>query len=173
MVAGKTVARKMGIREESRAWIVDAPEGALRALELPPLDWADARVGKVEYIHLFATSQTGLDTAFPGLRKRLARTGALWVSWPKARQLGTDLTLNEVVRIGYGHGLVESTCLGIDATWSALRFTWPKPGKIYRNSHAELTHPRHRHSDPEPVEGEESQACPERSRGVEAERSPP
>lgn len=49
-----------------------------------------------------------------------------------------DLNLYEVIRIGNSHGLVESTCLSIDHTGSALRFTHPKPGKVYNNGHAEL-----------------------------------
>lgn len=64
--------------------------------------------------------------------------GKLWVSWPKNKQLDTDLTLPVVIKIGYSFGLVESTCLSINKTWSALKFTHPKKGKIYINSHAEL-----------------------------------
>ena len=54
------------------------------------------------------------------------------------RQLGTDLTLPEVIRIGYNHGLVESTTVSVDTTWSAIKFTHPKPGKEYRNSYGQL-----------------------------------
>ena len=62
----------------------------------------------------------------------------LWVSWPKGKQLGTDLALPHVIRIGYSHGLVESSCLSVDATWSALKFTHPKKGKTYNNSYGKL-----------------------------------
>ena len=37
------------------------------------------------------------------------------------------------IEIGYRHGLVESTCLRIDETWSGLKFTHPKRGKVYNN----------------------------------------
>jgi len=62
----------------------------------------------------------------------------LWVSWPKARKLGTDLSLPTVIKLGYSNGLVESTCLSVDDTWSALKFTHPKKGKNYHNSHGAL-----------------------------------
>lgn len=75
-----------------------------------------------------------MDSTFPRLKAHLRATGMLWVSWPKGGQLGTDLTLSEVIRIGYEHGLVESTTLSVDNTWSAIKFTHPKPGKEYRNS---------------------------------------
>lgn len=46
--------------------------------------------------------------------------------------------VGNATRIGYSHGLVESTTLSIDATWSAIKFTHPKPGKTYRNSYGQL-----------------------------------
>ncbi len=60
------------------------------------------------------------------------------MSWPKGRKLGTDLTLPHVIRIGYSHGLVESTTLSVDGTWSAMKFTHPKRGKDYKNSFGHL-----------------------------------
>jgi hypothetical protein len=65
----------------------------------------------------------------------------LWISWPKNRQLGTDLTLPTVIQIGYGHGLVESKCLSVNSTWSALKFTHPREGKAYNNSYGRLPPP--------------------------------
>jgi hypothetical protein len=62
----------------------------------------------------------------------------LWVSWPKGRAGGTDLTLRDVIAIGYRHGLVESKTISITAIWSAIKFTYPKPGKQYNNSYGRL-----------------------------------
>ena len=62
----------------------------------------------------------------------------LWVSWPKNGQLETDLSLPKIINIVYGFGLVESTALSINNTWSALKFTHPKKGKVYNNSHGTL-----------------------------------
>ena len=58
----------------------------------------------------------------------------IWVSWPR----GGALKLQTVIRIGYDSGLVESATLRIDGTWSAIKFTRPKAGKIYRNSYGKL-----------------------------------
>ena len=62
----------------------------------------------------------------------------LWVSWPKGGQLDSNLSLPKVIKIGYKFGLVESTCLRVNSIWSALKFTHPKKGKTYHNSHAKL-----------------------------------
>ena len=127
--------------------MVDAPAEAVDAMQLPELDLRTARRGTFGYIHLFVTTQAAMERTFPKLRDRLQQGGMLWVSWPKGRAMGTDLALPEVIRIGYDHGLVESTTLMIDDTWSAIKFTHPRPGKAYRNSYGKLPADRDRDRD--------------------------
>ena len=134
----RTVAAKMGVRAGARAFLVDAPPESVAAMDLPPLEVASTLTGSFDHLHLFTLTQRDLDEWVPLLRQHLAPAGTLWVSWPKGRKRGTDLTLPAVIRIGYRHGLVESTCLSIDATWSGLKFTHPKPGKHYQNSYGVL-----------------------------------
>ena len=134
----RTVSQKMGLKEGMRAFFRNAPASALRAVKLPKLSVCQALHGEFDYLHLFTTSQAEMDMAFPTLMRHLKQAGMLWVSWPKAKQLGTDLSLPHVIRIGYSHGLVESTCLSVDATWSGIKFTHPKLGKVYCNSHGQL-----------------------------------
>lgn len=134
----KLVSDKMRIKKGMRAIFVEAPEEAIAAMRLPPLSVSSNLSGKFDYVHLFVRRRAELERTLPGLKKHLAPGGKLWVSWPKSGQLGTDLKLEAVIRAGYGNGLVESTCLSINAIWSGLRFTWPIPGKTYHNSHAVL-----------------------------------
>lgn len=134
----RTVAQKMGVKDGMRACLVDAPASAVEAMDLPSLVTRESLRGIFDYLHLFVTSQTAMDAAFPVLVRHLDKGGMLWVSWPKGRQLGTDLSLPHVIRIGYSHGMVESTTLSVDATWSAMKFTHPRPGKTYRNSYGQL-----------------------------------
>ena len=134
----KTVAQKMGLQAGMRAIFVDASEDAVAAIAAPELDLAKTLAGEFDYIHLFVRDRAAMESHFPRLRAHLAPAGKLWVSWPKGRQLGTDLTLPAVIAVGYEHGLVESTTLSVDATWSAIKFTWPRPGKQYNNSFGTL-----------------------------------
>ena len=134
----KTVSQKMGLKAGMRAFFLNAPTAALQAMQLPELDASESLLGEFDYAHLFTTSQVEMDVDFPKIQRHLKQTGMLWVSWPKAKQLGTDLTLPVVIRIGYSHGLVESIALSVNTTWSGLKFTHPKAGKIYRNSHGQL-----------------------------------
>lgn len=134
----KSVAQKMGIRPGQRAFFQNAPLSALDAIGLPELKVETVLDGDFEYIHLFTTTQAEFNKQFPRLKAHLQPAGVLWVSWPKGRRQGTDLTLPSVIQIGYRHGLVESTCLSVDTTWSGLKFTHPKKGKTYHNSHGQL-----------------------------------
>ncbi len=134
----KTVSQKMGIKENSHAFFINAPVDAIDGMKLPEIDISNIMSGEFDYIHLFVKNQSEYQDTFPKLKPRLKPDGMLWVSWPKGGQLDTDLSLPKVINIGYSFGLVESTCLSINSIWSELKFTHPKKGKVYNNSHAEL-----------------------------------
>ncbi len=141
-MTSRTVAQKMGIRPGWRTHVTGAPAGVLDTLGLPALDVTAELTGEFDYLHLFVRTQEEMRARFPSLVPHLAGRGKLWVSWPKGRRLDSDLTLPKVIEIGYDFGLVESTCLSIDDTWSGLRFTHPLPGKVYANSHGTLPQQR-------------------------------
>lgn len=134
----RTVAEKMGIKTGTRTYFVQASSTILDDMNLPALDCTENLQGEFGYIHLFVKTQDDLEQQFPLMQAHLRARGMLWVSWPKGRKLGTDLTLPTIINIGYSHGLVESTTLSINSTWSAIKFTHPKPGKTYQNSYGTL-----------------------------------
>jgi hypothetical protein len=131
----------MGLKEGMRALFMNAPQSSLEAMNLPSLNITSELQGQFDYLHLFTMTQAEMDNLFPKLKRHLKPTGMLWVSWPKNRQLSTDLALPTVINIGYRHGLVESICLSVDPTWSGLKFTRPKKGKIYHNRFGQLPKP--------------------------------
>lgn len=134
----RTVAQKMGIKPNSKALFVNAPADAIEAINLPEIESTENATGEFEYIHLFVKTEVELREQFPKLKPHLKLTGMLWVSWPKNKQLGTDLSLPKVIKIGYQSGLVESTALSVNAVWSAIKFTHPKKDKEYNNSYGDL-----------------------------------
>ncbi|GAB3948906.1 DUF3052 family protein [Spirosoma harenae] len=138
MSTNKSVSEKMGIKPGARAIFIDAPAEAIESMNLPTLDIAETLSGDFDFIHLFATDQATLHKMFPILKDHVRPTGTLWVSWPKAGKLGTDLKITKVIEIGYDYGLVESKNLSVNATWTALKFTHPKEGKTYNNSYGKL-----------------------------------
>jgi len=134
----KTVAEKMGIKDGVRAIFVSAPTDAIKSIDAPSLKLSSSLRGDFDYIHFFAGSQMELDKKFPKFKSHLKPTGMLWVSWPKSGKRETDLSLTKVIKLGYDYGLVESKTLSVNETWSAIKFTYPKKGKVYNNSYGKL-----------------------------------
>lgn len=64
----------------------------------------------------------------------LQTSDMLWLSWPKAGRLSSDLGLPIVIKIDYDFGPVESTCLGVNDVWAGLKFTHARQDKVYENS---------------------------------------
>lgn len=134
----RTVAQKMGIKENSSAFFVNSDKEIMNGIQLPNPDVSIKLEGEFDYIHLFVKTQKEFIDHFPKLKPHLKSTGMLWVSWPKGGKLGTDLNIKTVIKLGYDYGLVESTCLSINDIWSGLKFTHPKKGKVYNNSYGKL-----------------------------------
>ncbi len=132
------LSKKMGIKEGMRSIFISAPAVVKNTIDLPSLEIATKLSGNFDYIHLFSKNELEFRENFPKVKAHLKPSGMLWASWPKNGQLETDLSLTNIINIGYSFGLVESTCLSINSTWSALKFTHPKKGKIYNNSHGKL-----------------------------------
>jgi hypothetical protein len=87
------VAKKMGLKADSRAYLVNALEEAVAAIALPHLEIAPKLSGDFDYIYLFVKTQDEFNDTFPRLKKHLKPTGMLWVSWPKNGKLETDLEM--------------------------------------------------------------------------------
>jgi hypothetical protein len=110
--------KKLGITASSRVALVGAPEcfGATVGVE------RNAR-GAADVIVFFASRRAELARRFGQLAERLESAGGLWVAWPKkSAKVPTDLSFEEVQRIGLEAGLVDNKSCAIDETWQALRF---------------------------------------------------
>jgi hypothetical protein len=135
----RPVWQKMGIKPGERAYYAEPPAEAIAAIDAPDIDVSTELDGLFDYINCFVITEDALHAHLTQLRPHLAKGGKLWVSWPKGGQKGTNLNIKNVIRIVYEHGLVESTNLRIDDTWTSLKCTHPKSGKIYNNSYGTLS----------------------------------
>lgn len=134
----RPTSKKLGLQDGMRAFLVNASQDILKAMNSRQLKIARTLRGTFDYIHFFTKSQAEFEKRFPRLKAHLKPDGMLWVSWPKNRKLGTDLTLTKIIELGYNYGLVESKTISIDTTWSAIKFTHPKKNKEYKNSYGRL-----------------------------------
>ena len=77
----------------------------------------------VEVLVLFTTSKDELERRFRALEQTLGPADGLWVAWPKkASKIETDLTFEDVQRIGLDAGLVDNKSAAVDGDWQAVRF---------------------------------------------------
>ncbi|RZJ00250.1 MAG: DUF3052 family protein [Rubrivivax sp.] len=138
---GASLRAKIGLKDEARAYVSGAPADVAEMLSAGPARLLKTMSGSFDFLLAFFQSEDDLDRHFQRLSGHLAARGALWVAWPKGGR-NTDLSLPRIIEIGYRHGMVESKTIAVDAAWSAIKFTAPKPGKRYRNSYGQLASQR-------------------------------
>lgn len=134
--SGTPLAKKLGIKEDHRVVLLEAP--ADFETQLAPLpegascvrgfredgDAEDGNQGDTyPVILLFSTAAEYLRQALPRAVRHLPADGGLWVAWPKkASKMETDLAFDGVQRAGLELGLVDNKVCAVDETWSGLRF---------------------------------------------------
>jgi hypothetical protein len=129
------LAKKLGIKEGSRVVMVNAPGDFEAALEpLPDNVEIVKRINNsIDIILFFAMSERELARDFAKLAKKLVANGMIWIAWPKKSSgVKTDLTFENVQRIGLDVGLVDVKICAVDEIWSGLKFVYrlkDRPGK--------------------------------------------
>jgi hypothetical protein len=121
--SGTPLPKKLGIREGSRVLLVGAPDGF--ALEPLPggVDLLATVRKRLDVVLLFSTSLADLERRFPRLADALEPGGRLWVAWPKkASGIATDLTFDNVQRLGLDTGLVDNKSASITDAYQGLQF---------------------------------------------------
>ncbi|HEV7797371.1 MAG TPA: hypothetical protein VGO73_04390 [Pyrinomonadaceae bacterium] len=126
--SGTPLAKKLGFREDFRVALANPPPEFQRELDPLPNDVqiiAGPLTKGLDLILFFAESQQTLKKEFPGLRRKLAENGMLWIAWPKkASGVATDLSENSIRCIGLNAGLVDVKVCAINDVWSGLKFVY-------------------------------------------------
>ena len=125
--SGTPLPKKLGIKENFRIGLVDAPKSFLPQLgELPPnTQLVSSLKAPLDLVVLFVDRETTLAKRFPLVAEKLSVNGMIWVAWPKKSSgVKTDLMFDNVQRIGLDCGLVDVKICAIDDTWSGLKFVY-------------------------------------------------
>lgn len=123
--SGTPLAKKLGIKEDSRVALVGAPDGFRGELsDLPPgVTFVTSLAAQLDLILFFVKSQSEMTRNFPRLAAKLKPAGMLWIAWPKkASGVATDLSDNSVRQIGLDAGLVDVKVCAVNEVWSGLKF---------------------------------------------------
>jgi hypothetical protein len=123
----KSLAQKLGIKEDSRITILNPPDNYHEILGKLPRNVSLAKTfkGPLDFIHFFTKEKVELERMFPILKQELSKSGMLWISWPKgSSKTATDLNENVVREIGLKNHLVDVKVIAVDETWSGLKFVF-------------------------------------------------
>jgi hypothetical protein len=122
--SGTPLAKKLGYRESSRVFVIDAPaDYAVLVQPLPPGLVFEGRVSAgTDIVHLFVTEKAELARRLAALRKQLKPEASIWVSWPKkSSAVATTVTEGTIRELALALGLVDIKVCAVNDTWSGLK----------------------------------------------------
>ena len=122
--SGTPLARKLGYKASSRAFLIGAPDGYMAMVAPLPDDvvFERAATSRTDLVHVFVTERASLAKALTGLRRKLKPDAAIWVSWPKkSAKVATDLTEDVIRQVALPLGFVDTKVCAVSDVWSGLK----------------------------------------------------
>lgn len=118
------IAKKLQIKHGMRICLVGAPPEYQEIVKDFPktVEIATALRGQFDLVHAFFKKLDDVLARADKLKAALKDGGILWISYPKAKGLGTDVNRDILWEKLKPFGLEAVAQVSIDETWSALRF---------------------------------------------------
>ena len=116
--------QKLGIKPDMNVVIINSPRNYRRLLGTIPdsVTFSDRFKPDSSFVHVFIKTRSELERRLPVLRKKIADTGTVWVSWPKrSSAVPTDVTEDVIRAVALPLGFVDIKVCAIDKIWSALK----------------------------------------------------
>ena len=113
-----SLPQKLLLKPGQTAALVAAPPGQQALFEGTTL----ASAAKADAVIVYGANRAALTKALPGAVRALREGARLWVCYPKAGQLGTDLSRDLLAKIVAARGFEGVRLVAIDDTWSAMMF---------------------------------------------------
>lgn len=123
----RTVAQKLGVGENMRVAVLDAPAGYAKAVGPLPAGAAleEESAEPLPITLWFVRNADAYLRGLPGMRRLAART-RLWVIYPKQTAGIGDLTQKIVREAALEVGLVDYKICSVSATWTGMLFAVKK-----------------------------------------------
>ncbi len=123
--SGTPLAKKLGIRADTAAALLGAPDDFVAKLEPLPAGVRILRrpLGAQRAI-LFVMAMDDLERRWKSTVADVAKGATVWVVWPKkASGIVTDATESAIRSFGLRRGWVDYKICSVDETWSGLAFS--------------------------------------------------
>lgn len=125
--SGTPLLKKLGITNDMKVHVINAPENYFDLLEH---DISDQLSGtKPDLVHLFVTSTKELEQEMKKLRAYCKTNPkiVIWVSWyKKSSGFSTDLTEDVIRNYALQNDLVDIKVCAVSNVWSGLKLVVPK-----------------------------------------------
>jgi len=121
----KSLAQKLLIKPGHKIALLNAPADYEAALGPLPegVTLSHAARGRYDGVHLFVYHKADVDRRAPKALAAVKPGGVLWIAYPKkSGAIKTDISRDHGLDAVYAEAWLPVTQIGIDATWSVLRF---------------------------------------------------
>ena len=122
--SGTTLPQKLGIKPGLNVVTINAPTNYCRLLGTIPenVTFSDRLKADLSFVHVFIKKRSELQKTLSVLRRKIAHTGTVWVSWPKKSSgVPVDVTEDVIRAVALPLGFVDIKVCAIDETWSGLK----------------------------------------------------
>jgi hypothetical protein len=114
--------KKLRYKPGARVCVVGAPAAFEAQLAAAKEVARQEKLGKAfDLVQAFFTRRAHLERDVSRLKAAIGVRGLLWVCYPKAKALGTDLSRDVVRETVAGAGLQAVALVAVDQVWSAMR----------------------------------------------------
>ena len=123
--AGRSLAEKLGFKEDMRAALLGAPDGFEEQLTGLPerVEFQDRLSAATQMALWFVRSRRDLEEEVTFIGARLPATAALWIIYPKkSGRLKTDFHQYDVRAIAQAAGFADYKICSVDSDWTGLKF---------------------------------------------------
>lgn len=127
--SGTPLAKKLGIKENFLIQVYNSPKSYTSFFRDFPervvISASKQIKESVDFIHIFATTESELSKAFQLAKPTLKKNGSLWISWPKkSSKITTEIDKFHVMKYGLDNGLVDVKVAAVDSDWSGHKFVY-------------------------------------------------
>jgi hypothetical protein len=122
--SGTPLAQKLGIKPAMTVIAIGEPANYRKLLGKAAKDikFSDRAKDNSPFVHFFTTRRSELEEHLTRLRRKIADTGTVWVSWPKkSAGVTTDVTEDVIRAVALPLGFVDVKVCAVDETWSGLK----------------------------------------------------
>ena len=117
----KTLLEKMFLKPEHSIALLNVPENLKNDLKITKKTSYDL-MSTYDFILTFYTKKSDLQKEVEKLKTSLEPNGLLWIGYPKAKRLETDLNRDILHETAKFFGLDGVSLISLNETWSAMRF---------------------------------------------------